>query len=100
MTTHHENYTNNQLVVMLYDRTDFPSADAKYRALGLFANFPVGTPKGVPKTTALNPNDWQIRLPLEWEWQWAAQNGDEARKYPWGDWKPGFANTNEAGFGQ
>ena len=33
MTTHHENYTNNQLVVMLYDRTDFPSADAKYRAL-------------------------------------------------------------------
>jgi formylglycine-generating enzyme required for sulfatase activity len=73
--------------------------DAKYRSLGLFANFPVATPNGVSKTIALNPNDWQIRLPLEWEWQWAAQNGDEARKYPWGDWKPGFANTNEAGLG-
>ena len=73
--------------------------DAQYRASGLFANFPVGTANGVTKTIALNPDDWQIRLPLEWEWQWAAQNGDEARQYPWGDWKPNFANTNEAGLG-
>ncbi len=38
-----------------------------------------------------------IRLPAEWEWQWAAQNGAEARKFPWGSWdKYPRANTNEA----
>jgi len=38
-----------------------------------------------------------IRLPLEWEWQWAAQGGQARRKYPWGDWRDGCANTSEAG---
>ena len=29
------------------------------------------------------------RLPHEWEWQYAAQGGDENRIYPWGnDWAP------------
>ena len=47
----------------------------------------------------------QIRLPTEWEWQWAAQNGDEARPYPWGEAKPGYenvnyANTSESGLNQ
>jgi formylglycine-generating enzyme required for sulfatase activity len=28
----------------------------------------------------------QIRLPTEWEWQWAAQAGTKARYYPWGEW--------------
>jgi formylglycine-generating enzyme required for sulfatase activity len=28
-----------------------------------------------------------IRLPTEWEWQWVAQAGAEAREYPWhGEW--------------
>ncbi len=39
----------------------------------------------------------QVRLPLEWEWQWAAQNGGQTRKYPWGEWQEGYANTSEAG---
>ena len=39
-------------------------------------------------------------MPTEWEWQWAAQGGAEARKYPWGEWRPGYANTNEAGLGR
>jgi formylglycine-generating enzyme required for sulfatase activity len=39
----------------------------------------------------------EIRLPTEWEWQWVAQNGDENRAYPWGDWQEGYANTSEAG---
>ncbi len=42
----------------------------------------------------------EIRLPTEWEWQWAAQGGVQAKKYPWGDWKPGYANTNEEGLGR
>ena len=37
----------------------------------------------------------QIRLPTECEWQWAAQNGVETRRYPWGDVNVGYANTAE-----
>jgi formylglycine-generating enzyme required for sulfatase activity len=42
----------------------------------------------------------EVRLPLEWEWQWAAQGGSEKRKYPWGQWQAGYANTYEAGLQQ
>jgi formylglycine-generating enzyme required for sulfatase activity len=44
--------------------------------------------------------DAEIRLPTEWEWQWAAQNGGEAREYPWGAWQAGCADTSEAGLGR
>ena len=40
----------------------------------------------------------EIRLPTEWEWQWAAQNGRENRVYPWGKWDNlPRANTTESG---
>ncbi len=60
--------------------------DAKYRQHGLFAQF--------------SDRNWQLRLPTEQEWQWLAQNGNEARQYPWGEWdEQPRANTSEAGIG-
>lgn len=40
-----------------------------------------------------------VRLPTEWEWQWAAQ-GDTGWTYPWGDeYIPGYANIDEVSSG-
>ncbi len=41
----------------------------------------------------LPSGSWELRLPAEWEWQWAAQGGSERRDYPWGSWASGRANT-------
>ncbi|HEX3659941.1 MAG TPA: SUMF1/EgtB/PvdO family nonheme iron enzyme [Acidobacteriaceae bacterium] len=38
------------------------------------------------------------RLPNEWEWQYAAQGGDETRLYPWGNtWNPADVPQPEKG---
>ena len=43
----------------------------------------------------------EIRLPTEWEWQWAAQSGRPDYQYPWGDdWQDNYANTDETGIGR
>ncbi len=40
---------------------------------------------------------FEVRLPDEWEWQWAAQSAQTDFRNPWGpDWKEGFANTSES----
>jgi hypothetical protein len=39
-----------------------------------------------------------IRLPTEWEWQWAATGGKQSYKFPWGKkWSDNNANTFESG---
>lgn len=43
----------------------------------------------------------EVRLPDEWEWQWAAQGARDGGVYPWGDeWQNGLANTRKAGIGR
>ena len=38
------------------------------------------------------------RLPHEWEWQYAAQGGDESRVYPWGNtWSPASVPSLDTG---
>jgi iron(II)-dependent oxidoreductase len=38
------------------------------------------------------------RLPTEQEWQWAAQGGEKARLYPWGDkYDPDLCNNGQSG---
>jgi hypothetical protein len=46
--------------------------------------------------------DEGVRLPTEWEWQWAAQAGKARRLiYPWGDqWAPWRLNSAEDGVGR
>jgi hypothetical protein len=44
--------------------------------------------------------NFHVRLPTEWEWQWAAA-GPQQNEYPWsGQWNPARANTEKAGIGR
>ena len=44
---------------------------------------------------------YPVRLPDEWEWQWAAQGARPGFIYPWGrDWRADHANTEECGIGR
>ena len=43
---------------------------------------------------------WSIRLPHEWEWQWAVGGGSTVAAFPSGDSDPSKCNLKEAGIGR
>ena len=47
-----------------------------------------------------NSSDWEIRLPHEWEWQWAAIGPRQTMDFPWGAWDASKTNLKEAGIGR
>jgi formylglycine-generating enzyme required for sulfatase activity len=55
--------------------------------------------KGLPEMLG-SRDDWGIRLPHEWEWQWAAGGGSTVAPFPWGNWDPSRCNLKEAGIGR
>jgi len=81
--------------------------DHRYRHSRLFDNLPplpiVANTHSLFSSlvgTRGRASEWQIRLPTEWEWRWAAQGGVHGWGYPWGSWQAGYANTIEAGLGR
>lgn len=47
------------------------------------------------------PEGAAVRLPTEFEWQWAATSGKADYRYPWGpNWEPWRANTYESELGR
>jgi len=78
-----------------------PRRDEPGALLWSFANYPA---INVSWNDALAYCRWlsakhgfDIRLPTEWEWQWAAV-GDTEQDYPWpGEWNPQRANSYDAG---
>ncbi len=46
--------------------------------------------------TGILEQGWTLRLPLEWEWQWAACSAQPDWQYPWGStYEAGHANIDE-----
>lgn len=58
------------------------------------------TPKSILPPPLTSDGTWTIRLPHEWEWQWAAGGGAKVAPFPWGDWDSERCNLKEAGIGR
>ncbi len=52
------------------------------------------TSNELKENPVLENENWEIRLPTEWEWQMAATGGLKNHKFPWGlDWEENRAHT-------
>ena len=58
------------------------------------------SPENAPETSFVIGENLEIRLPTEWEWQFAATGDNPQNEYPWGKWDSRLANTSEAGVGR
>ncbi|WP_394809775.1 formylglycine-generating enzyme family protein [Nitrosomonas sp.] len=91
------------LRLMRQNREERPREEEPGRQLWSFANYPVINVSWYDTVAYCR---WlseklqlPIRLPAEWEWQWAAV-GSTQQDYPWGEWNEQRANSREAGIGR
>jgi formylglycine-generating enzyme required for sulfatase activity len=102
-----EDYQRQKLRNQLAQYNNYPRDTISWYQAVAFSNWLTHRLQGtqLPNLSTDNIEPWIIgqnaiiRLPLEWEWQWAAQSYIEKREYPWGDWLDGYANTLESGLG-
>lgn len=93
-----ESYQNQGLVNQRQPYTNFPRDSVSWYQAVAFARW---LDAQLRHANLLPDSSLQVRLPTEWEWQWAAMGGAESREVPWkGRFEHGYANTIEAGLGR
>lgn len=92
-----EKYRQQHLNEVLYNFSNYPMHNVSWYQASAYCAWLSGN-IGVNHPGS---SDWEIRLPFEWEWQYAAQSGDAETLYPWGpNWDENRANTLESGLGR
>lgn len=90
---------DQQTIYLNHPRDSMRWVDAMAFCRWLSARY-TGQPNHLPQSVRIGEH-WQVRLPLEAEWQLAATGGDDNNMYPWGTtWDGRRANTREAGLSQ
>ena len=83
-------YQQQELVTQIQPHANYPRDSLSWYQAVAFSNW--ANARRNPDETGL-----MIRLPLEWEWLWVAQGYQENRRFAFGEWRDGYANTAEAG---
>ncbi|MFD0894780.1 SUMF1/EgtB/PvdO family nonheme iron enzyme [Luteolibacter ambystomatis] len=93
-----ENVDREVLATGSQTASNFPASGVSWHAAVAFSRW---LTTSVPRDTLPERADgWSIRLPHEWEWQWAAMGEANGKAFPWGEWDPSRSNLKEAGIGR